>query len=64
MICIALLNWNGYDDTAECLESLAASTYDDYFIVLGDNGSQDGSLDRLQELCCTRGYTVHRTRLG
>ena len=64
MICIALLNWNGYDDTAECLESLAASTYDDYFIVLGDNGSQDGSLDRLQELCSTRGDTVHRTRLG
>ena len=64
MICIALLNWNGFDDTAECLESLAASTYDDYFIVLGDNGSHDGSPDRLEKLCHSMGWQVHRTVLG
>ena len=47
MVCIAILNWNGCDDTSACLESLLKGTYGDYFIIVGDNGSEDGSLDRL-----------------
>ena len=64
MICIAILNWNGYEDTVECLDSLYGSTFDDFFIVLGDNGSEDGSTDRLQDCCAAKGRSCHRIRLG
>lgn len=38
MTAIIILNWNGANDTIECLESLYA-VQDDFFIVLADNGS-------------------------
>ena len=43
-----LLNWNGWRDTIECLESLFRNDYPRYQVVVCDNGSQDGSLERLQ----------------
>ena len=64
MICIAILNWNGYDDTAECLGSICESTYDDFFVIIGDNGSEDGSPERLYGYCKERGLNVRRIRLG
>jgi len=45
---IVLLNWNGHADTRRCLESLAAATYPERTIYLADNGSVDGSMDRLE----------------
>lgn len=36
---IVLLNWNGAEDTLECLRSLRGSSYPNYFIVIVDNGS-------------------------
>ncbi len=42
-----LVNWNGPDDTIECIESLLASDYHDQQIVVVDNGSKDDSLARL-----------------
>jgi GT2 family glycosyltransferase len=43
-----LLNWNGYADTRRCLESLDRSTYPHRTTYLVDNGSTDGSMDRLE----------------
>ena len=45
---IVILNWNGYADSRRCLESLATATYPDRTIYLADNGSVDGSMDRLE----------------
>lgn len=45
---VVLLNWNGWQDTIECLESLLASDYTDFQVVVCDNGSRDGSLERIQ----------------
>ena len=42
-----LVNWNGLDDTIECLESLFNSDYPDQRVVVVDNGSKDGSLAKL-----------------
>lgn len=39
-IAIVILNWNGYEDTVECLQSLRQLTYPHYKIVLVDNGSE------------------------
>ncbi len=46
-VSIVILNWNGYDVTSECLISLSKIDYPNYEIVLVDNGSADGSPDRL-----------------
>lgn len=44
-----VLNWNGWLDTIECLESLLRSDYANHQIVVCDNGSQDHSIERLTE---------------
>lgn len=43
LVYIILLNYNGYKDTIECLESLEKITYKNYRIVVVDNASIDGS---------------------
>ena len=45
---ISLLNWNGYDDTARCLASLRKSEFRPAIVLVYDNGSTDGSAERLQ----------------
>ena len=44
---IIVLNWNNYDDSARCLESIKNVEYPDYKIYLVDNGSTDQSIERL-----------------
>ncbi len=46
-VSIVILNWNQYDFTCECLESLRKLTYPYYDIWIVDNASEDGSADRL-----------------
>lgn len=41
---VLLLNWNGWHDTLECLESLRSLDYPNVQIILCDNGSSDNSL--------------------
>ena len=48
-VVAVILNWNGWLDTIECLESLLRADYDNYQIVVCDNGSQDHSIERLTE---------------
>jgi len=38
-VAVIILNWNGLKDTEECLKSLRCVTYENYKIVLVDNGS-------------------------
>jgi len=48
-VSIIILNWNGKEDTIECLESLKQIIYPNYEIILVDNGSTDGSVEFLRE---------------
>ena len=48
-VTIIVLNWNGKEDTIECLESLKHITYPNYEILLVDNGSTDGSVECFRE---------------
>jgi GT2 family glycosyltransferase len=48
-VVAVVLNWNGWQDTVECLEGLLASREVPAQIVVCDNGSIDGSLTRLRE---------------
>ncbi len=42
-VSIVILNWNGLQDTIECLESIRKLTYPDYEIIVIDNSSTDDS---------------------
>ena len=47
-VAIILVNWNGYDLTQACLESLKELQYSNFQTVLVDNGSIDGSGEKLK----------------
>jgi len=48
-VFIVILNWNGIEDTRECLDSLSKLEYDNFKVVVVDNGSTDGSVEVLRE---------------
>ncbi|NSW84626.1 MAG: glycosyltransferase [Syntrophothermus sp.] len=47
-VYILILNYNGWRDTVECLESVQRLTHLNYRIVVIDNGSTDGSLEKIK----------------
>ena len=49
LIYILILNWNGKEDTIECLESVHKIDYPNYKTVVMDNGSSDDSVAVFQE---------------
>jgi len=48
-VSIIVLNWNGLQLLADCLDSLVAQTFRDFETVLVDNGSTDGSVAYVRE---------------
>jgi len=46
-VAILLLNWNGWRDTLECIESLLLLNYESFQIIVIDNQSDDGSVEHL-----------------
>ena len=48
-VSIIILNWNGWEDTVECLESLYRIKYPNYNVVLVDNDSEDQSIEMIKE---------------
>lgn len=48
-VSIIILNWNGWRDTIECLESLYGITYPNYVVVVVDNRSEDESVEKMKE---------------
>ena len=44
---IIILNWNSYQDTIECLESMFRQSYDNYQVIVCDNDSSDDSMKYL-----------------
>lgn len=46
-IVAIVLNFNGYDVTRQCVRSLLETNHPDLFVTVVDNGSIDGSVDRL-----------------
>jgi len=46
---IILLNWNNEEDTIECIESLKKINYDNYKIIVVDNGSKEESISKIEK---------------
>ena len=46
-VAIIIVNWNGWQDTIECLGSLEKVTYPNFSVYVVDNGSTDESIEKL-----------------
>jgi len=57
------LNWNGKEDTIDCLKSLKNITYPNYEVIVIDNASTDGSVEEFQELVDIK-LIVNKENLG
>ena len=47
-VAIAILNWNGWEETINCLESVRKLEYSNYQTIIVDNGSRDGSVEKIE----------------
>jgi GT2 family glycosyltransferase len=48
-VTIVVLNWNGRDDTLDCLDSLQSLDYPNYSVIVVDNGSSDDSVAAIRK---------------
>jgi hypothetical protein len=48
-VYVLILNWNGWKDTIECLESVFRLNYSNYQVIVCDNMSQDSSMEHIIE---------------
>ncbi len=48
MVSVILLHWKDYDDTKNCIDSLSKINYSNFEIIVVDNFSNDGSVEKLQ----------------
>jgi GT2 family glycosyltransferase len=46
-VTAVVLNWNSYDDTNNCIDSLLEQSYENLHVVVVDNGSTDGSAKQI-----------------
>lgn len=48
-VYISILNWNGLEDTLECLESVFKMDYPHFEVIVVDNGSTDDSVEVIEK---------------
>jgi GT2 family glycosyltransferase len=48
-VYIILLNWNGWKDTVQCLESVMRCDYKDFRVIVCDNDSSDHSMEHIKK---------------
>jgi hypothetical protein len=63
-VAIVILTWENYEETAACLDSLASLEYGNYRVVVVDNGSEDGSIERLQAEYGWCEFVLNEANLG
>lgn len=64
IISVIIVNWNGLTWIEKCLGSLLAQTYQQYEIIIVDNGSSDGSVDFINTRYPTVKVVVSSTNIG
>ena len=60
LVSIIIATWNSKKYLADCLDHLVAQSFQDFEIILVDNGSTDGSLDGLREKYLSLELHVHK----
>ena len=61
-VAIVMLNWNSFQDTLECVESLQTLTYQNFFVVVVDNGSEKDDADKIERTFGSFVSLVRNTR--
>jgi len=64
LVSISILNWNGKKMTAECLKSLKKLKYQNYEVIVVDNGSKDGSVEFLKKNFPEINLVCHKENKG
>lgn len=47
-VTVILLNWNGWQDTIQCLESVFKLDYPNFNVIVCDNNSKDASIEHIK----------------
>ena len=63
-VTVVIVNWERWEDTVECLETVFRSDYADFDAVVVDNGSTNESLTRIAEWAEGGARTLPFTRLS
>jgi GT2 family glycosyltransferase len=50
-VAIVLVNWNGWRECIECIDSVLAQAHRNFHVFIVDNDSQDGSIERIVAWC-------------
>jgi len=50
-VSIIVLNWNGWKDTIECLESIYQIDYPNFNVIVVDNNSNNDSINQIKKYC-------------
>ena len=58
------VNWNRPDDTIECARSILSGGYDDIGLVVVDNGSVNGSVEKMRQALPCATFITNRTNEG
>ncbi len=64
LIYIILINYNGFEDTCECLNSISKCNYENYKVLIIDNNSQDASGKMLQKIFPQHEYIFNNDNVG
>jgi GT2 family glycosyltransferase len=64
-VAVVLVNWNGWRECVECLDTLFAQNHGNFCAFVVDNNSSDGSIDHILAWCADpRSEDGWRTDLG
>jgi GT2 family glycosyltransferase len=63
-VSVVVPNWNGGEMLAEVLHGLEAQEFDSFEVVVVDDASTDGSLERAQQVCRPFRAVVHERNQG
>lgn len=61
---VVIVNWNGLDDTIECIKTVKNISYPNYGIILVDNGSKDNPVDSVKKICKDIIFIDNKSNLG
>ena len=64
MTSIVLLNWNGSKYIFDCIKSVEQQSYSNIELILVDNGSTDGSIEKIQKEHSHYKIIKHKSNIG
>jgi len=64
LVSVILLNWNGRKYLKDCLDSLINQIFQDFEIIIIDNGSRDGSCELIREKYCDFRLIINNCNKG